>query len=228
MTASAPALSRPAQHWRGVAALTTDQVLCSGQLERLGVSADLFPGLRETVRVTDSFRSERTVTFHALRPTTLHLLSGTQLMHLAGLAELRLALGVEPGPHWQSVAHAVHVGGTPDGEWNGARLEFDSGHYDVARMHAKLQAFTADGAQVYWGMTSALRVSRWAARYPNVTFLYVPWWHDVQERAQAAAGQVRGRAAAREARAISRNTARARQLAGSVPVGLKRPDGHGG
>lgn len=196
---------------RAKTALLTDHVLTSGQLLRLGADPSKFPSITDNVRVTNNYFSERIVKFHALEERTLRRLKGTQLAHLAGVAEMRLELGVEPGVHWESTGHALNARFKPDAIWRPTPdrtvlIEFDSGDYSRETIHKKLAKFIPQG-EVYWGMTSGLRISRWSNQYPNVRFLLALWWETPEER--NATMTLNHRVAVRNADALAR--ARRRQ-----------------
>lgn len=197
----------------GRQALLTDQVLTSGQLLRVGSDPDLFPSLTESVRVTSDINSERAVTFHALTVQILHRLAARQMAHLAGVAEMRLELGVPPGPHWVSKGQLMGEVAKPDAVWHapdGPRMiEFDSCDYPRRVVQKKLERFSGLGP-VYWGMSSALRAERWSSYDRGVHFMYVPWWEGPEERTVTA--QPSSRAFTRRAaRQLERNQKRFRQ-----------------
>lgn len=171
---------------RARTALLTDHVLTSGQLLRLGANPAKFPSMTDNVRTTNNYFSERQVTFHALEERTLRRLKGTQLAHLAGVAEMRMELGVTPGVHWESSGHALNARFKPDAIWRPSPdrtilIEFDSGDYPRETIHKKLAKFVPQG-KVFWGMTSALRASRWSIEYPDVHFILALWWQTPEER----------------------------------------------
>lgn len=174
------------QYHLGRTALLTDHVLTSGQLIRMGADPSKFPSVTENVRTGNNYFSERLVTFHALQLRTLHRLKGSQLAHLAGVAEMRQEMGIVSGSHWQSVGHALNARLKPDAVWHRVNkpmglIEFDSGDYTRQTVHEKIEHFRSEG-EIFWGMTSALRMSRWISQYPYVNFIVVFWWHDDKER----------------------------------------------
>lgn len=197
----------------GRVALMTDQVLTSGQLLRLGSDPGQFPSLTESVRVTSDLNSEREVTFHALDAFTLRRLDARQLGHLAGVAEIRMELGVPPGPHWSSRGQLIGETAKPDAVWRSLEvenmIEFDSCDYPRRVVREKLERFIPLGP-VYWGMSSALRVERWSGYYPKVHFLFTPWWEGPEERAHTLAGGAGGMRGVRAARLLERTARRYR------------------
>lgn len=195
----------------GEEALRTDQVLTSGQLLRLGVNPDWFPSVTESVRLTSYVGAETVVTFHALRPATLEGLRARQLAHLAGVAEMRLVLGVPPGPHWQVSAHLRHADERPDAVWTHEGqtrlIEFDSCDYPRGVVERKVHGMQPKGP-LYWGTTSALRVNRLAVLYPRMHVMLALWWQTPEERAGTVQGAGAGVFTERNALGLQRNARR--------------------
>lgn len=208
-------MSGCAQYHRGRLALLTDHVLTTGQLLRIGADPYKFPSITDSVRTSNNYFSEREVTFHALQEKTLRRLKGTQLAHLAGVAEMRMELGIGPGSHWKSTGHALNARFKPDALWmlpaGEVRLiEFDSGDYSRGTIHTKLEKFIPQG-RVYWGMTSALRMSRWISLYPDVHFILALWWQTPTERRLTLEPLPQDRTAIRNSKALERTWQRYRQ-----------------
>ncbi|GGR09774.1 hypothetical protein GCM10008957_23170 [Deinococcus ruber] len=196
----------PEQKKIGLQALQADLVLCDGQLERLGVSPDLFPGRLVSLKPNVSTRfGERLVTFRAVNQATLTRHDVYTLAHLAGTAEIRARLQA-PADRWQSGAIG-HLGNEPDARgWLGEQLvmvEYDACHYTKATIRDKMRAFRTEG-QVVWGTSSALRAERIARAYPQAQVFYTPWWESPAERAATVAGGNGGRRAKRMADNLAR------------------------